>query len=193
MNIVITIHAAERIQGRTKLQLKDVLSGLNSGKAVEIACPGATQFMLFYSPPDKCTKLALVDKRTRNLISIWESDYKLPRGRRVTNSDRAKAYSLAFPGDRNIEIQVCYKEKAVYAVPAGKIAVGDSHFLDTTIAHIATQLRLLVALVNEQVEEIQNRTTYDFRFSDPETGSVLSLRQCISHRRVDSFLPYPDS
>jgi hypothetical protein len=184
----ITVHAAQRIQGRTKLQIKEVLSRLNSGMGVEIECPGSYKFLLFYSPRDCCTKLAVVSKNSQTLVSIWESDYLLPRGRKVTNSDRAKAYSLAKPGMLNVTIQVCYKDEVVYTVSAGEVPIGVAYFLDTTIAHVAEQLRSLVATVDEQVKEIKKGTLYNFRFSNAETGETLAFRQCISHKRVHSFL-----
>ncbi len=88
-----TVHAAERINGRTKMYSDDVLSILAAGATVYLGSDGNTLFFLFYSPPDKECKIALV--REEHLISIWEKGFALPgRVRRVSSSMESRARKL---------------------------------------------------------------------------------------------------
>lgn len=83
----LTKHGKDRIQGRTKLLDKDVLSIISEGAVVELGIADEKEFLLFYSPFDERCKIAIVSKGRRHLISIWGTNFHLPEGiRKPTKS-----------------------------------------------------------------------------------------------------------
>lgn len=81
----LTWHGTKRVYDRTKMHLNDVLSIISAGAAVDLGLVGGERYFLFYSPPNKSTKIAVVSADRMRLISIWESDYTLPSGiKRIT-------------------------------------------------------------------------------------------------------------
>lgn len=76
----LTKHGYERILGRTKMLIKDVLCLISSGAVVNLGSITGREYLLFYSPPDGCCKIAVVAARRTQLISILEYHYSLPEG-----------------------------------------------------------------------------------------------------------------
>ena len=80
----LTVHGSQRIFDRTKMMVKDVLSVISSDAVVKLGSANGREFLLFYSPPDRKVKIAVIDAKHAKLVSIWEADYGLPAGvRRV--------------------------------------------------------------------------------------------------------------
>ncbi len=92
----LSVHGYKRIRGRTKLLAKDVLSILSGGAAIELGSAKDCEFLLFYSPPDKHTKIAVVAKNRSILVSVWESTFLLPEGILKPNFRRREAAQKAF-------------------------------------------------------------------------------------------------
>ena len=88
MELELTVHGSERIHGRTKMTIKDVLSVIENGAVVTLGETTECEYLLFYSPPDHCTKIAVVAAKRTYLISIWERDYFLPEGVSRPNKQR---------------------------------------------------------------------------------------------------------
>lgn len=85
-------HGVERIQERTKMVQKDVLDVVNGGAAIELGTIAQGAFLLFYSPYDRNTKIAVVSQDRKVLVSIWENYFKLPEGiKRPSGKDHRKA------------------------------------------------------------------------------------------------------
>ena len=88
-------HGLERIYDRTKLHPDDVLSIVSAEAAVDLGVADGQRYFLFYSQPNKSTKIALVSEDRRRLISIWEKDYNLPTGvKKVTWQRERDAQTL---------------------------------------------------------------------------------------------------
>ena len=86
----LTIHGSERIFDRTKMVVRDVLSIISSNAVVELGSHGGCKYLLFYSPPDNRTKIAVVTDGRTHLVSIWESDYFLPTGLKSVNKENKR-------------------------------------------------------------------------------------------------------
>lgn len=91
----LTIHGGVRIQGRTKMLAKDVLSVVASGAVVELGAAHGFEYLLFYSPPDRGCKVAVVSEGRTHLVSIWEVDFNLPQGVKPATQKRKKKARLA--------------------------------------------------------------------------------------------------
>jgi len=76
----LKMHAAERIIGRTKMSIAEVLSVISRGATVELGRSKNVIFLLFYSLLDNESKVALVDADDGSLISIWERNFRFPTG-----------------------------------------------------------------------------------------------------------------
>ena len=88
-------HGRERIYGRTKMLPEDVLSIVSGEAAVDLGSVERRRYFLFYSPPDRDTKVAIVSEDRTRIISIWEKDYNFPVGiRRVTQWHEKRARIL---------------------------------------------------------------------------------------------------
>ena len=87
----LTQHGSERIQGRTRMVAKDVLSLISHGAVVELGGENNFEYLLFYSPFDECAKIAVVTKDRTHLVSIWEKYFYLPPGILKVNRKRERA------------------------------------------------------------------------------------------------------
>lgn len=91
----LSYHGFERIYGRTKMLPEDVLSVISSEAAVDLGSVERRRYFLFYSPPDKDTKVAIVSEDRTRLITIWEKDYNFPVGvKRVTQKMEKEAHKF---------------------------------------------------------------------------------------------------
>ncbi|MEN9551726.1 MAG: hypothetical protein RI935_103 [Candidatus Parcubacteria bacterium] len=73
-----TIHGHQRLLERTKARDEDILDILNNNAAVLLGEIEEIKFFLFYSPNDKDYKVALVSNVSKNLVTILETNHKLP-------------------------------------------------------------------------------------------------------------------
>lgn len=92
-----SIHGIEHVQRRTNMTLKDMHAILGRGIFISLGTNPAreSEFLLFYSPPDRECKIAVVSLDRKTLISIWDWNYKLPQGiDRVTRARRRRAKDL---------------------------------------------------------------------------------------------------
>lgn len=91
----LKMHAAERIIGRTKMSIVEVLSVISRGTTVELGRSKNVIFLLFYSFLDATSKVALVDTNDGSLISIWERNFRFPPGvRRPTRKQEELVKTL---------------------------------------------------------------------------------------------------
>lgn len=87
----LTIHGSERILGRTKMLAKDVLSIISAEAVVELGRDRAgLGYLLFFSPPDQCAKIAVVSHDHMRLVSVWHSSFKVPHGVEEVTPDLAR-------------------------------------------------------------------------------------------------------
>lgn len=184
----ISTHGIERIQKRTKMSRKNILAMVAEGKVIDLEIPGSYVYLLFFSPPDVCTKIAIVSLDRKTLVTIFESDFNLPRGRVVTNAQNAKARSLAVPGELQAEIRVYKGSEQIYIHPAGTIERGDCYFIDTTVKAIAAPLQEVIAVIEMQSHTTRNQVWYDFKFFDPVVQKWLTNNQRLKHKNAIRYL-----
>lgn len=92
-----TSHGAERIYDRTKMRPEDVLSIVSDGVGVDLGMSSndGYRYFLFYSPPDGCTKIAVVSGDRACLVSVWEATYHIPSElKRVTKKMKHQARKI---------------------------------------------------------------------------------------------------
>ena len=92
----LTIHGVERLQERTQMTVKEVLElvkecSIPLGSSEE----SGGKFLLFYSPPDRGCKIAVVSEEDNTLVSVWNARFRLPPGlKKVSTRLREQARKL---------------------------------------------------------------------------------------------------
>ena len=167
----LTAHGIERIHGRTRMFTKDVLAIISEGSFISIGNWEEQEYLLFYSPPDGRTKIALVSKDRTHLISIWEDDYFLPGGLRVNWLQRYQARNMLqsyllkkikLGREKDLEsqrsftarIEVILDNKTEYSEEIQEFALNRSKSLQgPIIAHLKPRLEAITKVVgnNKQI------------------------------------------
>ena len=131
------------IEARTKMHQDDVLELISSNKVVSLGSAKGREFLLFYSPPDNCVKIAIVGEGREVLISVQDSNCKLPfiltvpiesliRTTRQLVKDfifeKARKDKPLTKNNKNefrVRIKVVHNEKAVYDSEISKAYAGE--------------------------------------------------------------------
>ena len=93
----LTGHARGRIiyDERTRMHLDDVLSVVSGNATVYLGVADKGRYLLFHSPPDKGSKIAIVSEDTGRIITILDGSYGVPVGvKKVTRKMELKARDL---------------------------------------------------------------------------------------------------
>ena len=194
----LTIHAFERIMGRTSMLPEDVQAIVASGAVVRLGSDGEYEFNLFYSPHDRTTKIAMVVDCGRILVSIWESTYFLPEGvREVTPADKREArrvftkFLFARLKDAHetpemtVAIRVRVSEngyrrtkKIVHAEPLGEMPISSLRSSEAVIAACSPRLRELTGEMESSGKNwSRDRLRYTFlvQKSDDAYAELFSI------------------
>lgn len=196
----VTFHGTKRVFSRTKMRLEDVLSVVKNNAAVELGRAGNLIYFLFYSPPDNCTKIALVSEDKHLLVSVWENDYRLPKGVGIVNwklKHEAKRLLRSFLISRSginkindnsrvlhVFIDVYEGEKVVYTHKAIEIREGDTKSVKSTLAVTQFEIAKIAKIVQENINLSEGRVRYCFRISDPETHRTIKQPFLLDHKQI---------
>ncbi|HEY0010484.1 MAG TPA: hypothetical protein VGB97_01050 [Candidatus Paceibacterota bacterium] len=156
----LTIHGVERIQGRTQMLIKDVLSLIENKKVVELGTDGRFDYLLFYSAPDRSCKIAVVTKDRVKLVSVWHRYFRFPIGICLTKEKEAEARILAVSRTLRAEIHVYKDGSEEFVLKAGTINVQRGLHEITALAAVASQMQALVDVVEENRSRIKGRVKY---------------------------------
>lgn len=169
----LTHHGEERVLGRTKMMTQDVLSIITADAVVELGFSNGYELLLFYSLPDRCTKIALVNKGRTTLVSIWEDDFILPSGvLRVTWPLRNKAHELftrylfkrvcpkngTEAGERPVlKLEVLMGEVVEYERTVGPISFRESNEKSLVFAHATPLIRSVLDVAEQLAGDVRKR------------------------------------
>ena len=91
----LTGHGRGRIYSRTKMHPDDVLDVISGNATVDLGGVDGGRYLLFYSPPDGDTKIAIVSEDVGRVVTILEGSYGVPEGvKRVTRKMKKEAHKL---------------------------------------------------------------------------------------------------
>ncbi|HEX5774718.1 MAG TPA: hypothetical protein VFY28_02015 [Candidatus Paceibacterota bacterium] len=189
----LTIHGSERILSRTKMLAKDVLSILAAEAVVELGSDRAgLGYLLFFSPPDQCPKIAVVSHDRMRLVSVWHSSFKLPSGVENVTPDLArrardamKRYLFhkavtpqSFAANRfRVALQLWVGAEVIRQEDAGEVCfqgrVGDLGALLPQLG-IAARLKPIVSKFDAHESRSSKKKSYAICLLDPVT---LQVRQ----------------
>lgn len=189
-----SIHGIERVQGRTKMLYKDVLFIIEKGAVVELGEDQGQEFLLFYSPEDRCCKVALTANKRSVLVSIWETGFRFPPSvNRPDKVMRQEAYRLlkgliltgvvpfALPDELIVRVEIT--GQGVYeAVEVGHIPFAASKQQEQAIALWIPLLRPLAH--SFEFTPNRTRTQYWVSLIDPSTGAVVKPALRIGHKKL---------
>lgn len=168
----LTIHAIERIQGRTKMQIKDVLSLINNKQTVELGSHEQWHFLLFFSLIDSSFKIAVLNRQRTILVSIWKGHYKLPGHLTVTNEHKAQARLLVTPETLEAEIHVYEDGKEEFVYPAGIISREHIFSHELAFAFLEPHFRFLASTVEAHRTKVK-KIVYRIWIFNPENRANL--------------------
>lgn len=193
----MTAHGARRVLKRTLMDPNAVLAILEEGRAIVLGKEKGTTFLLFYSPSDKTAKIALVGESVgvsslgKNLISVWETYFKLPPG--ITPPDKKlveEAY-LMWARQRETleaEVEVLYEGTAVFNLYL-PLSLWRAQAEFSTVFELSERLRPLAAAVEEirLAHRLKGPVGYRIWCIDPVTREVL-YRHDLAHHNLLSYL-----
>lgn len=198
----LTDHGLERIQGRTQLVPSDVLSIIANDAVVYLGSRNQYEFLLFYSPLDHCTKIAVVAEQRSCLVSVWEAYFKLPLGVRPADSHRKrKAYKLLReyqfrqikenlkPRTVKIVVQTLLRDTIIAEQdPVEIVPVNASDQLQSYLPSIRPALVQLVEECGKKFARLRE-LKYRFLLLDVATGAER-LSFVVKHKRMKLYLEY---
>ena len=198
----VTRHGLERIQSRTRMVTSDVLSIIAHNAVVVLGAQNGFEFLLFYSPPDLRTKIAVVTHNRSHLISIWESHFALPPGIARANTKRnrkakdlLRAYQFQLikdnlkPRKYRMRIQILVRGKIMSEHESIEIApTGTLDQLQSYLPPLKPNLMPLVEESGRTFRQVQY-LEFGFLFLDAATG-LARHRFVIKHKRLKLFLEY---
>jgi hypothetical protein len=169
----LTIHGTERIQDRTKMQVRDVIALISKGAFVKLGSEGERDYVLFYSSPDKDVKIAILDRDRKNLVSVWEKDFRLPSGvSKVTRERAHRARTAALFKTRvkeqkserhfKVTLEVVVGQKTVFAYECGRVPSGAVGSLEKILPFIEPALKIVVPIIESRRDVDSAQVRYDF-------------------------------
>lgn len=188
-----TQHGFERSTERTSLPPAHLQMLVQRRSVVPLGSDKGMEFLLFYSCPDRTTKIALVEKGPQKLVSVWNNDFSLPRGVRTpTAADSEEAIRLYFkcapylPMASVARIYIYFGNVKLYSHELGEFQIG----YGTPMRQLATYFRDeldrivdIVQLVEAETSEI--RYVIEVLSYIPHQARYRqSARVSISHREL---------
>lgn len=197
----LTIHGKLRIQGRTHLVAKDVISIIEAGAFVNLGSDAKGNFLLFFSPFDHQCKIAIVAKKENALVSIWEKNYVLPVGiKRVTFArekvaegkvraylfDRLRKNSTA-PQEVTIQVEVWVNGKVAHRQLIGVLPKNEA-MPDTRWPLLIPLMRSILSVVEGMLATVTGKKEvyYHLYFLIPNSHKPIA-RHIVTH---DRFMDY---
>lgn len=201
----LTIHGLERIYGRTKMLPEDVLSIVSSGAAVPLGSDEEYAFHLFYSPPDRQVKIAVISKSGSHLVSVWKASYLLPAGvSRVTPRHEKAARSAmsdflfkklretarqGTPTHLAARIEVRVGRKVEFVRDCGEIPISIASDYQTVVTGLYPQLAEIARLIEEHKHLVNGKQVgYTILFSRPGVPKPVLRSFTVSHAKFVSRL-----
>lgn len=187
--VELTVHAHERILTRTRMRDREVLDIIDADAVVLLGDDGRCEFLLFYSPPDHCVKIALVSLKDRCLVSVWGGAYVLPDGVTPVNealSLIARTRYEQFSFSRaylNSRLTVFVKSRPVHKTTIGHIPVAASGTARTVTRFFQQQLNDVARLLDEHRGFSKGRVHYLIELHEPSKGEVKKYFT-LSHEHV---------
>ncbi len=174
----LTFHAAERILDRTKLNPKDVLSIVAEGATIVIGHTVDGTYHLFYSPPDRRCKVAIV-LGDKHLISVWETDFAFPAGIRHIDAGLELQAKKALkrllwsriptsePRILTATARLYVNETFDCARSCGEVSPDRARNLETILLDVRPELSKFVLEIDETKKGTQERIRYRINIVDP--------------------------
>lgn len=203
----LTLHGSERILGRTRMLTKDVLALISHSAVVALGARGPYEYLLFYSPSEQTTKIAVVAEERSCLISIWEKHFRLPEGVRrpqgkderearralrtylfstMTSSKRikVKAHNEGFVA----RIQVQLDCKKLYEDDAVHIPQNVGKKAKKVLDYLTEHMEQLAAVVEAHRFHLQGKIRYVIFLLDPRNPRSVKQHVLSHEDAVDRFL-----
>lgn len=196
----ITPHATERILDRTKMRIEDVLSIVSNGAGVELGKTEGYRYLLFYSPPDNVSKIAVVSDCGSHLISIWDRNFALPDGiGKVTREHERRArivmknfiFERLAPHNKKrfftAKIQILEGQSVVFEADGGEIPTREIYTLESAFKYLAPRLAPIAQVVEEYKECAERKIKYRILLIDPETAERVRRHE-LGHKKIHEYL-----
>lgn len=193
-----TAHGAERVLRRTNLLGKDVLSIISSNAVVSLGFWHNYEYLLFYSPNDGVTKIAVVTRDRGTLVSVWYDDYVLPKGvSRVTRQLKRKARQVLAQfaikkveskETRDVKLDIVVGKKIVYSHDFGRFLAKDLKSIESIIQTLLPNLSPIIKVVEDCQSQIPGSVKYDFWLFEPESARAPA-RFAIRHKKLRTRVP----
>jgi hypothetical protein len=203
-----SVHGLERIYGRTKMLTEDVLSIIEAGAVVDLGKDERARYLLFYSRPDRKTKVAVVSLDGSVLISILHNDFFLPEGvarvtKRRDHEAQEKFARFIFTQvavrtavrEREplltVDVQVLQRGSVMQTHTCGIVIWNIVRRLDSLLRFefVATQLRRVFDTV---VKSKTGKVNYRIRVQNPTTGKTWKSYR-LRHDELEDLLTKPPS
>lgn len=194
-------HAIQRIIERSELPPKHVSDIVSHRAVVGLGFGRDCRFSLFYSPPDKGTKIALVSRDWQCLFSVWNSDFLLPHGiTRITRELEEEACEVLkkflhsrFGGSEvtaqlAVTIDIRIGREILSVRDGGDIRAEDARTQNSILTAIGPQLAPIATRMNENTDDDPNHVRYGIHLINPRTllpaKRVLLVRHQTALRHV---------
>lgn len=180
--------------------VKDVLDVLSDADAyVPLGVDNQYQYVLFYSPKDRTTKVAVLSLDMSALVSVWENNFRLPdslprvtgKQKRLAKSKSLHHFFLRFPETEKKRTQkkaapriftttiiVYENEKAVQEVVGAEVSSTLTQLSKNVVYEANKQLlRKIVAIVSNHTAGTTTNVRYEVFVSSVDVPRITRLYQ----------------
>lgn len=164
---------------------------------VELGLGRACRLSLFYSPPDKATKIAVISPDQSSLLSIWNNNFVLPRGvAPVTPEAEVAARDILqrflrsrFGGSDSspylaVTIDVRIGDKVLSVRDGGDIRAEDARTQSSLLSAVAHVLAPIAIGVDKDTDDDLNHFKYGIHLINPCTFTIAKRFVTVRHSTV---------
>jgi hypothetical protein len=193
----LTVHGEEHILDRTSMLAKDVLSIISGNATVELGTSEGYEYLLFYSPNDRDCKIAIVSLGKKDLVSVWEKDYFLPKGVLKVTHPLTKKARLLFsefmfkrvkieevaPQMFMVQVDISSESKIEYRQSLGMISQDEIKTLESplSILSLLPELRPIITIVEQNRLKVPGKLYYKIYVLEQGSGKIVKKSFKIKH------------
>ena len=187
------------------MSVQDVLFLLSSDAVVTLGENAEFAYLLFYSRPDNCCKIAVTTVDRSELVSIWEKDFSIPSGMLKATSPRCKiaiqkSVALQFQfvtrtqlePEENVDTQIEVRvgRKLVYRTDLKAVPRYDAGEVQPLFSALRPQLEEILKIVESNRGQTGERILYSLFCLEQQSRKVFR-RFDLRHETMMKYLNPP--
>lgn len=194
----IKLHAADRALERSRLPPKHVRDIITGRAFVDLGIGRTCRFLLFHSPPDEKAKIALVSLDEEYLVSVWNSNYVLPRGVSAVTPERetrarevleqclrARFGGIVNPAWLSVSVEIRSGDELVAVRDGGAIETADARSRSLILGALKDRFLPIVTETDKTARKALHPVGYKIHLINPRTLLPVRSPVIVQHETAE--------